>query len=420
MFDSYIFHIDVNSAYLSWEAAYRIHHQGYSEDLRLLPSAVAGDTTLRRGIILAKSLPAKRYGVRTGECIFQAKQKCPDLLLVPPNYTLYQRCSVAMINLIKTYSPAVEPYSIDEVFADMTGVHLNTGNLSPQKAILTYAKHLQTAIQNELGFTVNIGISSNKLLAKMASNLQKPNKIHTLFSHEISEKLWPLPISDLFFCGPSHTKKLYTLGIRTIGELANTDPFFLRQHLKKHGDLLWNFANGRDFSLVSPTLLPQKGYGNSTTLPRDITDPKQAFLVLLSLCETIGTRLRNDHVQAGVLSLSIKNDDFFCSSRQATLSTPTNLTTKLYESSCFLFHHLWNHRPIRHIGIQTKNILPVSFGYQLSFPDPSHMQKLDTWDKTVDSIRRRFGTDSLIRCCFLNQPQDHMGGGISREKWKQL
>ena len=381
---------------------------------------MAGDTALRRGIILAKSLPAKRYGIQTGECIFQAKQKYPHLLLIPPNYTLYQRCSIAMIDLIKTYSPAVEPYSIDEVFADMTGIIPNTCDTSSKKDILEYGKRLQTTIQNELGFTVNIGISSNKLLAKMASDFQKPNKIHTLFPDEIPKKLWPLPVSNLFFCGPSHTKKLYTLGIRTIGELAKTDPLFLRQHLKKHGELLWNFANGRDFSLVSPTLPPQKGYGNSTTLPHDVTDPDQARLVLLSLCETVGARLRKDHVQAGVLSLSIKNNDFFCSSRQSVLSDPTNVTMELYKSSCLLFEHLWNHQPIRQLGIHTKNILSSPCSRQRSFSDSDDIQKLAAWDKTVDSIRHRFGTDSLMRCCFLNQPQDHMGGGISREKWQAL
>lgn len=420
MFDSYVFHIDVNSAYLSWEAAYRIHHLGYADDLRRIPSAVSGDTALRRGIILAKSIPAKKYGIQTGECIFQAKQKCPHLVLIPPNYTLYQRCSAAMIRLIETYSPAVEPYSIDEVFADMTGVIPHAADAQSPASILAYADRLRRAIRDQLGFTVNIGVSSNKLLAKMASDFQKPDRVHTLFCHEIPEKLWPLPVSDLFFCGPSHTRKLQALGIRTIGELASADPAFLRQHLKKNGELLWNFANGRDVSSVSPILPPQKGYGNSTTLPKDVTDPSLARLVLLSLCETVASRLRKDQVQAGVLSLSIKNDDFFQSSRQSPLPAPTNITKELFDSSCQLFERLWNHRPIRHMGIHTGKLIPSSYGRQLSFPDPARSQKLADLDKAVDSIRHRFGTDSLMRGCFLNQPQDHMGGGISREKWQTL
>ncbi|MDD3140764.1 MAG: DNA polymerase IV, partial [Lachnospiraceae bacterium] len=222
-----IFHIDVNSAFLSWEAVYRLRFLNARIDLRDIPSAIGGDMAMRHGIILAKSIPAKKYGIKTGETLMEARQKCPNLLIAPPNYGLYEQCSKAFMDILKEYSPTVEQYSIDEAYVDMSGMESLLGN--PEQA----AEDLKNRIARELGFTVNIGISENKLLAKMASDFQKPHRVHTLYPEEIPEKMWKLPVSDLFFVGRATTRKLIQLGIQTIGQLAQADPTLLRFHLKK-------------------------------------------------------------------------------------------------------------------------------------------------------------------------------------------
>ena len=239
-----IFHIDVNSAFLSWEAVYRLHHLGGKEDLREKVSAVGGDMAMRHGIILAKSIPAKKFHIKTGETILEAKQKCPELILVPPNYGLYEKCSKAFMDILRRYSPTVEQYSIDEAFVDMTGTEGLWGDA------VTAAYRMKDQIRDTLGFTVNIGISENKLLAKMASDFEKPNKVHTLFPEEIREKMWPLPIRELYMAGSSSVRTLEKLEVRTIGDLARMDPAIVELHLKSHGRKLWEFANGIDDSLV--------------------------------------------------------------------------------------------------------------------------------------------------------------------------
>lgn len=296
-----IFHIDVNSAFLSWEAVYRLYHLGVTLDLRKVPSAVGGDITKRHGIILAKSIPAKKYKIQTGEPVTNALRKCPNLILVPPNYNLYQKSSQAFVNIIKKYSPTVEQYSIDEVFVDMTETMDLFG--SPEDV----ANDIRNRIERELGFTVNIGISSNKVLAKMASDFKKPNYTHTLWLDEIKEKMWILPVSDLFFVGRATTNKLFHLGIKTIGELAKTDLKILKAHFGKHGEVIWSFANGIDFSSVEPIAPPNKGYGNSTTIAFDVSDVETAKLVLLSLAETVAARLRVDGVKIKVISVGIRD-----------------------------------------------------------------------------------------------------------------
>ena len=300
---SIVFHIDVNSAFLSWEAVYRLAHKGGKLDLREIASAVGGDITLRHGIILAKSIPAKVYGIKTGESIPEAKKKCPNLVLVPPNYGLYEQCSAAFMEILREYSDVVEQYSIDEAFVDMsTSCHLFG---TPEQT----AVQIKDRIREKLGFTVNIGISTNKLLAKMASDFQKPDRMHTLYPEEIKEKMWPLPVSDLFFVGRATATKLLSMGIRTIGELADADPVWLKKMLKKQGEIIWGFANGIDLSPVLAQPPANKGYGNSTTTPYDVTDVETADRVLLALSETVGNRLRADRVQAGMVSVGIRYSD---------------------------------------------------------------------------------------------------------------
>ena len=405
-----IFHIDVNSAFLSWEAVYRLHHAGGTVDLRNEVAAVGGDMAMRHGIILAKSIPAKKYNIKTGESIVEALQKCPDLKLVPPNYSLYEQCSQAFMEILREYSPTVEQYSVDEAFVDMSGTRLLWGEP------VEVAHRMKDRIRDELGFTANVGISENKLLAKMASDFQKPDQVHTLWKSEIENKMWPLPVSDLFFVGRATTKKLLNLGIRTVGDLAKSDPSILRSILKKHGEIIWAFANGLDVSVVEPQAPAPKGYGNSTTIPFDVTDASTAKLVLLSLAETVAARLRAAKVKAEVIAVGIKNFNLSYASHQMTLNSPTNITVEIHQCACRLFDSLWDGTPIRHLGIHTSRIKDNINMRQLDMFDSLDYEKLEQLDDTVDRIRLRYGNDSLKRAVFLGSAIDHMCGGISREK----
>ena len=405
-----IFHIDVNSAFLSWEAVYRIHHLGGNLDLRDIPSAVGGDVTKRHGIILAKSIPAKKYNIKTGEPVTDALRKCPDLMLVPPNYNLYQRSSSAFVNILKQYSPTVEQYSIDECYMDMTGTESLFGKTED------IANEIRGRIYDELGFSVNIGISNNKVLAKMASDFKKPNRVHTLWPHEIQNKMWTLPVSELFFVGRATTHKLNNLGIKTIGELAQTDLSIIKSHLGKHGEIVWSFANGFDFSAVEPVPPPNKGYGNSTTIAFDVVDASTAKLVLLSLAETVSARLRDDDVKIKVVSVGIRDYNLGYYSHQKKLKSATNITREIYESACQVFDEMWDKVPIRHLGIHTSQVV-IEEARQLNLFDDRDYEKLERLDRAIDDIRKRFGVDSVIRASFAKSDRiDHLSGGISREK----
>ncbi len=408
--DTRIYHIDVNSAFLSWEAVYRLHHKGGRVDLREIPSAVGGDMAMRRGIILAKSIPAKKYGVRTGEAVPEAVRKCPGLTLVPPNYGLYEKCSKALMGILREYSDVVEQYSIDEAFVDVTeSAHLFGGTFA-------CAEEIRNRVREELGFTVNIGISDRKLLAKMASDFEKPDRVHTLFRDEIEEKMWPLPVSELFFVGGATVKKLSSLGIRTIGELAQADPEVLRQHLKKHGEAIWAFARGMDLSVVEAVPSPNKGYGNSTTIAFDVMDGGTAKLVLLALAETVSARLRENKVKAEVVAVGIRDCHFHQVSHQCILDTATDITWEIHAAACRLFEEVWDGSPIRHLGIHTGRVQDGESFRQINFLYDTDYEKLERADDMVDRIRKRFGIDAVKRAAFVKSPVDHMSGGISREK----
>ena len=405
-----IFHVDVNSAFLSWEACYRIHHLGGKQDLREMVSAVGGDQEKRHGIILAKSIPAKKFHIQTGETVVSAKEKCPDLILVPPNYDLYNRSSKALLKLLFEYTDKIEQYSIDEAFLDMTGCCDD-----PEKT----AYEIKDRVRAELGFTVNIGVSENKLLAKMASDFTKPDQVHTLWKSEIQTKMWLLPVSDLFYVGHASLNKLRKLGIHTIGELATTDPGILQAHMKSHGLLIWQYANGIDDSKLIDVPLPAKGYGNSLTTPQDVTEPSIARQYLLSLSETIAARLRADGVKISVVSISLRDWDLRFYGHQISLSVPTDLTVEIYHAACQCLSELWDGIPLRHLGIRTSRVTTDQFR-QMQLFDTVDYEKAKTMEKTVDRIRKKHGMDSIKRACFLpsaeSMEMDHMAGGISREK----
>ncbi len=406
-----VFHIDVNSAYLSWEAAYRIQH-GDPLDLRNIPSIVGGDPAERRGIVLAKSIPAKKFGIKTGEAVGAALHKCPDLMVVKPRYTLYKECSEAMIEVLKEYSPQIQQYSIDECFLDYKGMK----DHFPDP--ITTAHKIKKRIFAELGFTVNIGISTNKLLAKMASELKKPDKIHTLFPEEVPDKMWCLPVEELFMVGRATAKKLHERGIFTIRDLARYDKSLIKPWLKSHGVMIWNYANGIECSPVKGDVIPIKGVGNSTTIPFDICESRKAHLVLLSLAEKVSARLRQTDLLGEVLTVSLKTDELDSYSHQKRLELPTNCTDVIYQGAVQLFEEAWKQEPLRHLGIRLSELCSSDF-QQLTIHDGA-LEKKTKMDQVVDQIRKRYGSKVLIRSCFLHADIKPMSGGTTEEDYPMM
>ena len=351
MADRIIFHVDANSAFLSWTAAYKVKVLGESVDLREIPSAVAGDKESRHSIILAKSTPAKKYGIQTGEPLFQALEKCPDLVIVPPDYGLYVEASRHFVEMLRQFSPVVEQYSIDEAWVDMTGTERIWG--SPRLA----AEIMRKRIWEELGFTVNVGISTNKLLAKMAGDFEKPNKVHTLFPEEVPTKMWPLPVRDLFLVGRATENKLKKIGIYTIGDLAKADLPAIKKRLGKHGETIWHYANGRNANMVTPEPAENKGYGNSVTTATDVTTHQEAYQVLLSLCETVAMRMRKDSKCGSCISVHLRTNEFDHSSHQKLIHGATNITQTIFQAVCQVFDEAWDGQtPLRQLGVQVTRL----------------------------------------------------------------
>jgi len=392
-----IFHIDVNSAYLSWEALECLR-KGSTVDLRTIPSVVAGDPSKRHGIVLAKSIPAKKYGIVTGEPVYQALKKCPDLVVVPPSHDVYSRQSQAMTDLLLQYTPDIEKFSIDEFFLDATGMRLMYGD-DP----IYLANNIKNKIRDGLGFTVNVGISENKLLAKMASDFKKPDRVHTLFRNEIKEKMWPLPVSELYMVGKASLAKLNMMGIETIGDLANTNADILEQHLKKYGRMIWEYANGIDDSPVQSWESEAKDISNETTTGFDITDRETARLYILSLSETVGTRLRKAGLYAGVVAVNIKNSSFKSYSRQKKLNTPTQDTNDIFSTAASLFDQVWKREPIRLIGVAVSQ-LEKEPALQINMFEETLSGKKDgaELDKSIDKIREKYGSRYVVRASLLN------------------
>ncbi len=395
-----VFHIDVNNAYLSWEAVYRLRESGEALDLRTIPSVVGGSEKSRHGIVLAKSMPARSFGIQTAETLVEARRKCPGLVVVPPRHHLYKEFSRKLIAYLKTLTPVVEQYSIDEAFADMTGCPLLSCH-SPVEA----ADQIRREISDRFGYTVNIGVSTNKLLAKMASGFEKPDKTHSLFPDEIADKMWHLPVSELFFVGHASAKKLYNLGIRTIGDLAHFDKAILRSHMGKHGAMIHDYANGIDDSEVLSEQTEAKGYGNSTTLPRDVTDVSEAKKILFQLCESVGRRLQADDVLAQVVAVSIKNHLFQNVSHQRTLTAATNTVNELHHCACGLFDECWDGSPIRLLGV-TATKLTRERARQINLLDSQFYIKQGKMENAVEEIRKKFGEDAIFRASSLEKSSD--------------
>lgn len=394
-----IFHIDVNSAYLSWTAIEYLK-KGADEDLRDIPCIIGGDRESRHGVVLAKSIPAKRFGIRTGEPVVNALKKCPDLRMERPDHKLYARYSRQMMNLLKDYTPDIEQLSIDECFLDFTGIAYRFSDP------IEGAFDIKNRIRDELGFTVNIGISTNKLLAKMASDFEKPDRVHTLFPKEMPEKMWPLPVSELYMAGRSSVEVLRKLEIRTIGELAKADPNFLALHLKSHGRTLWEFANGIGDDIVRSEAEEAKGIGNSITLSRDAETAEEARKVLLSLSESVGRRLRKAQKKAGMVSVEIRYANFRNVSHQAILDTPSQADSVIYKAACRLFGELWSGEPIRLLGIRTAKLHEEDVPLQMNLFDYMEEKKKDEkhqkLDQALDEIKKKFGDDAVFRGTLMD------------------
>ena len=390
-----IFHVDVNSAFLSWEAVRRVK-QGLP-DLREIPSCVGGDPKKRTGIVVAKSIPAKKYGVRTGEPVAMALRKCPDLVCVPSDFDLYVRCSKAFKEICASYAPAMESFSIDEVFLDMSGTRL----IYPDPAAT--AREIKDKIHNELGFTVNIGISVNKLLAKMASDFEKPDKVHTLFPDEIPEKMWPLPVRDLLSLGASSEKKLQESGIKTIGELAHKQEAEIQRLLgEKAGRQLWQYANGIDDSPVRSQREEAKGFSVETTFEEDIVSMDQALPILLSQCDVVAARMRREGKKCTCVAVSFRTLDFKNRSHQCRLENATDVTDEIYSNILRLFRESWKGQPLRLIGVALTGLTEEEYTQMSLFENAEDRERRKKMDEALDTIRRKFGNDKITRASIMN------------------
>ena len=403
-----IFHVDVNSAFLSWEAAKRVK-QGLP-DLREIPSCIGGDPKKRTGIVVSKSIPAKKYGIQTGEPMGMALQKCPDLVCVPSDFALYDRCSKAFKSICASYAPVMESFSIDEVFLDMTG----TGQIYPDPMVT--ACEIKDRIYRELGFTVNVGISTNKLLAKMASDFEKPNKVHTLYPEEVPQKMWPLPVRDLLFLGKASEKKLVQNGIRTIGDLARANEKEIQMLLgEKAGHQLYLSANGLDDSPVKAQREEAKGISVETTFDEDIVSYEQIFPILLSQCDIVAARMRREGKKCNCVAVSFRTLEFKNKSHQRKLDNPTDMTNEIYQNVRQLFQESWSGQPLRLIGVALTGLTEDDFIQMSLFEDPKKREQQKKLDEAMDNIRKKFGNDKISRASTMN-----VSGRIARKAKAQM
>lgn len=403
-----IFHIDVNSAFLSWESVRRVK-QGLP-DLRNVPACIGGDPKKRTGIVVAKSIPAKKYGVQTGEPVAMALRKCPDLVIAKSDFELYIKCSRAFKEICASYAPVMESFSIDEVFLDMTGTSL----IYPDP--VRTAHEIKDKIRNELGFTVNVGISTNKLLAKMASDFEKPDKVHTLFPEEIPTKMWPLPVRDLLFLGKASEKKLTEAGIHTIGDMAHAREAEIQTLLgNKAGHQLWQYARGIDDSLVRAQPEEAKGFSVETTFNDDIVSVEQVLPILLEQCDVVATRMRRKEKKCTSVSVTFRTLDFRNKSHQTTLPNATDMTDEIYKNAKKLFIESWKGEPLRLIGVALTNLTDESFEQISLFEDNEQKERHRKLDATMDAIRQKFGNDKITRASIMNS-----NTGIARKARAQM
>ena len=384
-----IFHVDVNNAYLSWTAVYLLKN-GYKKDIRLIPSVIGGDEDSRHGIVLAKSPIAKKMGVKSAETIYMARKKCKDLEVFPPNFNIYDEYSNKFYNYLKQYTPDIERASIDECFLDMS----NTKYLYDDLESLAYK--IKDDIKNMFGFTVNVGIGNNKLLAKMASDFEKPDKVHTLYTNEIETKMWPLPVEDLLFVGKSSSKLLHSIGIDTIGDLANCDPSILSRFYKTRVDDLINSAKGIDNSPVINDYGDNKSISISRTLLKDTDNLNEIKRVLLKLSQEIGLRASNSNLYANTIAITLKTSSFKNMSHQLSLDTSTNNTMEIYDKVCELLRGVDKSEPFRLLGIRLDNLSKTKSSKVSLFEEESD----DNIQKIMDNLNTKYKNSIIMPAIF--------------------
>lgn len=390
--DRVILHSDLNNFYASVEC---FEHP----ELRDVPMAVSGNPEARHGIILSKNMLAKKYQVKTAETIWEAKRKCPDLVTVPPNFPLYMQYASLVRKIYLDYTPYVEPFGIDEAWLDVTGCPKFRGN---GKLI---ADEIRKRIAEELGLTVSIGVSFNKVFAKLGSDLRKPDATNCIARRNFKRIVWPLPASDLLYVGRSTTQKLLRCNIKTIGDIANSNPVFLRSILGKWGELLWGFANGLDRDPVKEfgESSALKSIGNSTTTPRDLKNNEDVKMILYVLAESVAERLRDHHLKCRTVEISVRDTELHSIHRQGKLSHPSALSSELFKKAyqLFLNNYQWI-KPIRSLGVRAVDLSGEEEAVQLSFmEEEKKAERMESLEETVDSIRRRFGHFSIGRAVLL-------------------
>ena len=383
-----VMHIDVNNAFLSWTAI-DLLNRGSKYDIRNSYAVIGGDEEARRGIVLAKSMPAKKMGVVTAETLYSARKKCPSLRVYPPNYKWYQYMSNSLFELLKEYTPDIEIVSIDECYLEYTNVSKLYGDP------IEFSKKIQKEINEKLKFTVNIGIAENKLCAKMASDFLKPNKIHTLFSNEIKEKMWPLPINKLFGIGKQTSKKLIALNIKTIADLANADPNFLYKYFKNQALRMIEIANGIDDSIVDSSISAPKGISNSTTLSHDVTNREELEKIIIAIADNVSLALRKEGKYASVVAVMLKDNFFKTTSHQKKLKNATDLTLEIRKNDLELFREMYNGEAIRLVGVRLDQLTDV-LNHQVSlFENVEEREENKKLDETIDILKERFGNNII-------------------------
>ena len=384
-----ILHVDVNNAFLSWSALDMLKN-GSSIDIREIPAVIGGDETKRSGIVLAKSMKAKECGVKTAETIYQAKQKCPGLKIFPSNFKVYREYSNKLYCLLREYTDKIERFSIDECFLDMSQYLMGD-------TLINKANEINKKVKRELGFTVNVGVAHNKLLAKMASDFTKPDRVHTLFENEIPDKMWTLPVSELFMLGKRTVPKLYNMQIKTIGDLAKTNKKILQDRFGKHGIMMWEYANGIDESEVKYIKEKPKGVGNSITLPEDVTNIEKLEEIVLALTEQVTYRLRKEKLFAKVVNVQLRNKNFVDTSHQKKLATATASTKEIFNVAKELLKQMYvKGTPIRLVGVRVDDLTDKE-EIQISLFHDCHNEKQEKLDKTIDQLKEKYGYNSITR-----------------------
>ena len=366
-------------------------------DLRDIPSCIGGNPSKRTGIVVAKSIPAKKYGIQTGEPMAMAFRKCPNLVAVPSDFELYDKCSRAFKKICGSYAPVMESFSIDEVFLDMTG----TSYIYPDP--VATAHELKDKIRTELGLPVNIGISTNKLLAKMASDFEKPDKVHTLFPEEIPVKMWPLPVKSFFFLADPLKKNCRTQGSEPSGDLAHEKKAKIQALLgEKAGQQLYQYARGLDDSPVKAKPDEAKGFSLETTFNDDLVSLEQALPILLEQCDILAARMRRKKKKCTCISVTFRTLDFRNKSHQTKLPNATDITEEIYRNAQNLFQESWMRQPLRLLGVSLTGLTDDSFEQLSFFEDIHKKERQQKLDAALDSIRLKYGNDKVTRASIMN------------------